>query len=50
MFISDELLSVWRPEEKEEKKSPLEKRSKKKKQKYPSMLYSNGKNHKRRFK
>lgn len=49
MFVSDELLSVWRPEEKEEKKSPLEKRVRKKK-KYPTMLYSNGKNHKRRFK
>ena len=49
MFISDEVLSIWKPQEEEKRKSPLEKQQKKRNKKPHNILY-NGKNHKRRIK
>jgi len=48
MFISDEVLSIWKPQEEEKRKSPLEKQLKRNKKTH-NILY-NGKNRKRRFK
>ena len=47
MFLTDEISSTWKQEEEKEKKSPLEKRTKKNKS--TTTLY-NGKNRKYRFK
>ena len=55
MFISDDISPLWRPEEEpKEKKSPLEKKIRKRKittVKYSNILYSKyGQNSKRRIK
>ena len=47
MFISDEVLSIWKPQEEEKRKSPLERQIKKRK---PHNILYNGKNRKRRSK